>query len=678
MTMADGVMSFAMNSEFEVARQSFTALLINGSNNPDECVNHLIELFNKHVSSSSDKKATMDQVFKDVMLQSIVEKKSIETLEKLLDLSILAFNRDICTATLPVLLLNDVFDCVTIEKCEEMFAFIEKHVDTFKREAFFNSTKNSLLRMCNDLLRRLSQSQNTVFCGRILLFLAKFFPLSERSGLNVASEFNLDNVTLFGTKDDAAVAASFSQDGDDPMEEGEENSENRNVIHVDYNLYRKFWSLQDYFRNPNQCYNKISWRTFVMYADEVLKSFTSFKLDDIRLTSSSPLSQPSDQTRGQHVYFAKYLTNPKLLDLQLSDGNFRRCVLIQFLILFQYLQSVVKFKLEVYVLSEDQSQWIKTATERVYKLLKETPPNGAKFSESIEHILKREEHWSHWKNEGCPEFQQPPIEVAEKSAKAPRPKRKAGDELKVVASHNKFLLGNASLTKLWNLCPDNMEACRSQKRDFLPLLETFFEEAIEQADPVNMIEDKYKHVNNSTYGWRALRLLARRSPHFFTPSNQPISKLPLYLESMIKKVAKELPQHTTADDNKTELQEKIVVADGGDDTDDEFLKQSEEANKDDSVSAREEDVKNNLITAEQIQAIAENLSSNWKNIAPLLGCEEDEVIYYESECHDPVEQGRKMLTVWRDNFGEKATVNELITALVSTGYQELAKDIFKI
>lgn len=33
-----------------------------------------------------------------------------------------------------------------------------------------------------DLLRRLSKSQNTVFCGRIQLFLARLFPLSEKSG----------------------------------------------------------------------------------------------------------------------------------------------------------------------------------------------------------------------------------------------------------------------------------------------------------------------------------------------------------------------------------------------------------------------------------------------------------------------------------------------------------------
>ncbi len=55
-----------------------------------------------------------------------------------------------------------------------------------------------------DLLRRLSRSQNTVFCGKILLFLAKFFPFSERSGLNVVSEFNLDNLTTYGVKDESA------------------------------------------------------------------------------------------------------------------------------------------------------------------------------------------------------------------------------------------------------------------------------------------------------------------------------------------------------------------------------------------------------------------------------------------------------------------------------------------
>lgn len=51
----------------------------------------------------------------------------------------------------------------------------------------------------------------------------------------------------------------------------------------------------------------------------------------------------------------------------------------------------------------------------------------------------------------------------------------------------------------------------------------------------------YRKVNDGNFGWRALRLLARRSPHFFVHGNYPINKLPEYLETMIKKIAKDRP-----------------------------------------------------------------------------------------------------------------------------------------
>ncbi|KAG8133509.1 putative THO complex subunit 1 protein, partial [Naja naja] len=67
--------------------------------------------------------------------------------------------------------------------------------------------------------------------------------------------------------------------------------------------------------------------------------------------------------------------------------------------------------------------------------------------------------------------------------------------------------------------------------EYMPTLEEFFEEAIEQADPENMVDKEFK----------ALRLLARRSPHFFQPTNQQFKSLPEYLENMVIKLAKELP-----------------------------------------------------------------------------------------------------------------------------------------
>ncbi len=50
------------------------------------------------------------------------------------------------------------------------------------------------------------------------MFLAKFFPFSERSGLNVVSEFNLDNLTAFGVKDESSLDASLGGENKEEME----------------------------------------------------------------------------------------------------------------------------------------------------------------------------------------------------------------------------------------------------------------------------------------------------------------------------------------------------------------------------------------------------------------------------------------------------------------------------
>lgn len=83
-----------------------------------------------------------------------------------------------------------------------------------------------------------------------------------------------------------------------------------------------------------------------------------------------------------------------------------------------------------------------------------------------------------------------------------------------------FFFVSDELTRLWNLNHDNMEACKSDSRsvrhvdlakwkmtsacliehvtflsrEFMPSLDEFFAEAIEQADPANMVEDEYKYV----------------------------------------------------------------------------------------------------------------------------------------------------------------------------------------
>ncbi|XP_057190293.1 THO complex subunit 1 [Triplophysa rosa] len=615
----------------------------------------LTSAFSHLPGNETEKKSTLDQALRGVLEEQIVQQKvNVEDFLSLIYISIDCVTEGICSATSPFLLLGDVLDCLPLDQCDKIFCFVEEKVSTWKSNTFYSAGKNYLLRMCNDLLRRLSKTQNTVFCGRIQLFLARLFPLSEKSGLNLQSQFNLDNITVFNKNEQESTLgmphADVKEDGME-VEEGEMGDEDAPApcsIPIDYNLYRKFWTLQDYFRNPLQCYDKFSWMTFLKYSDETLAVFKSYKLDDMQ--ASKRKLEEMRTAAGDHVYFAKFLTSEKLMDLQLSDSNFRRHVLLQYLILFQYLKGQVKFKSSSScVLNDDQSLWIEDTTKLVYQLLRETPPDGDKFASMVEHILNTEENWNSWKNEGCPSF------VKERPAETkpirPSRKRPAPEDFLGKGPDRKILMGNEELTRLWNLNPDNMEACKSDSREFMPSLEDFFEEAIEQADPTNMVEEEYKVVRNSNYGWRALRLLSRRSPHFFQPTNQQFKSLAEYLENMVIKLAKELPKDLPSEEIKTGEEDD-------DENGDNLLKESN-----DSPSIQSKGVTNS-----QMDEIAAKLGAQWKMLADHLELSEKEIRVIEADSEDVELQAKMLLVAWQDREGSHATMESLVTALNAAGF----------
>ncbi|KAM9322177.1 THO complex subunit 1 [Pholidichthys leucotaenia] len=624
-------------------------------------IKSLTTVFSQIPGNEAEKKTTLDQALRGVLGDQIQEQKvSCDDYLGLICLSIDAVTEGICSATTPFLLLGDVLDCLPLDLCDRMFSFVEENVSTWKSNSFYTAGKNYLLRMCNDLLRRLSQSQNTVFCGRIQLFLARLFPLSEKSGLNLQSQFNLDNITVFNKNEqESTLGQKQTEEKEDGMEveEGEMGEDDAPApcsIPIDYNLYRKFWSLQDYFRNPLQCYDKFSWMTFIKYSDETLAVFKSYKLDDMQASK-----RKLDELRtsgGEHVYFAKFLTSEKLMDLQLSDSNFRRHILLQYLILFQYLKGQVKFKGSSCVLNDDQTTWIEETTKLVYQLLKEIPPDGDKFATMVEQTLNTEENWNAWKNEGCPSFVKE--RTVDDKPKRPTRKRQAPEDFLGKGPDRKIFMGNDELTRLWNLHQDNMEACKSDSREFMPSLDEFFAEAIEQADPVNMVEDEYKVVRNSNYGWRALRLLSRRSPHFFQPTNQKFKSLADYLDSMVSKLAKELPKDIPSEEIKTGEEDD-------DDNGDNLLKDSN-----DSPS-----IQNKLVTNQQMDDVAAKLGAQWKTLASHLEMKAAELREIETDSEDVEMQAKLLLVTWQDREGTQATVENLVTALNAAGFSQIADSL---
>ncbi|KAL4236751.1 THO complex subunit 1 [Mactra antiquata] len=649
MAATDGVFDFCE------ARRAFNEVIHNVVNeNTLDTYKNFVDNYN---ASESEKRVTIDQSFRDVLRELTSADRGCNVYKNFICLTIEAVTSELCTPTVPFMCLTDIFDVIPIDQCEDMFGLVEDKVSVWKSQVFYDTGKNFLLRMCNDLLRRLSKSQNTVFCGRIQLFLSRLFPLAEKSALNLMSQFNLENITLYSQ---IKPEPNTEENGktDDKMETGDgEIEDNKTDTPIDYNLYRKFWSLQDFFRKPGQCYEKKFWVNFVANSDAVLEAFNSSKLDDLKASKKK-----IDQRRQQEpdAFFAKYLTSEKLLNLQLNDSNFRRYVLVQFLIIFQYLNAPVKFKNQASVLSDDQSNWIKSSTEKIYQLIKETPPDGEKFAKTVEHILGREEFWNKWKNDACPDFERKVSEDTKKPQRRAK-RRRIGDDLQ--ASGGKVIkMGHPELTRLWNLNPNNMDACKAEERMFLPTLEDFFQDAIEQNDPDAQVEEEYKLTNDQTFQWKALRLLARRSPQFFTNSTTPAQELKSYLNSMLSKLAKQMPSQQ-GEEMKTDVEDEEGIKETQDDED---IKQSDQG--------KEEDTENKeiVLSKKVIRDISEKIGKDWKKLAVELSFEEDEISYFMSEEQPEVEKAVKILTIWIENEPEKATASALSVALKEVGLSDVA------
>lgn len=509
----------------------------------------------------ADKKSILEQAFRDVLQEKIVAMKSNKTdpLTNLVLLTNASAELGISLYTVPFILLGDIFDCLTLDVCESVFSFVESQVSTWVSPEFYSSGKILLLRMCNDLLRRLSSAQNTVFCGRIQLFLSQLFPLSEKSALNLMSHFNLENVTTYTDDEELLTTQGVSnKDGATAMDtnDGTVGSSSDDKMDtnapVDFNLYRKLWSIQDFFRQPTQCYTADQWKVLTENMGEIFRAFGSYKLEEEASSQSRKKKGSSGVQYSEPHYFAKFLTSEKLMNLQLRDSHFRRHVLVQCLILFQYLTSDVKFKSPSLVLLDAQVLWIRDTTETVYQLLRETPPNGEEFALYIQQALKREESWITWKNEGCPSFEKEPQSVTETN-QLPE-KQHLGD-----MDNSKIDIGSNELSRLWNLCPSNINACKQKGRIFMPEKSKFLEEPLEQADPEAQIEAQYKVVTKPNFMWQALRLLSTSSPHFFQNTTAAIKPLPDYLEHVILQEGKDLQQqqqqtqmHNNTTTNSTE------------------------------------------------------------------------------------------------------------------------------
>ncbi|XP_029348171.1 THO complex subunit 1-like [Acyrthosiphon pisum] len=165
-------------------REELKNILIEPNTTTITSIKQILHENNYFNLSNAERRPILDQVLRCHVLDIVSSKPPnlYDVCKMWTSFTIELVRNKMCTAIMPVAILSDMFAVTTIDVCEKMFDHVESNVNVLKEPTFFMACKNNLLRMCNDLLCRLSRSRNTVFCGRILLFLAIFFPFSERSG----------------------------------------------------------------------------------------------------------------------------------------------------------------------------------------------------------------------------------------------------------------------------------------------------------------------------------------------------------------------------------------------------------------------------------------------------------------------------------------------------------------
>lgn len=277
-----------------------------------------------------------------------------------------------CEPGLIFWLIEELLDSQTIDGCRKVFDYLEsrrerntKVCDNLVPYLFmccsltipkkhFKQKSLVILRSCNELLRRLSRAEDTVFCGRVFIFLFQSFPLGDKSAVNLRGEYHTENVTTFdedathgSTKDDemdiessnredASAGAEAGADSQDPSQNSpkapklvvsrsdEKKETEETKIDLD-SLYPMFWSLQAYFSAPTKAFDPQHFTTFKSGLEATLSTFRSIHMD----MENSGATRTSEESRrytkrkrttdGPEIassFNPKYLTSRDLFDLE--------------------------------------------------------------------------------------------------------------------------------------------------------------------------------------------------------------------------------------------------------------------------------------------------------------------------------------------------------------------------
>ncbi|KAF8131614.1 THO complex subunit 1 transcription elongation factor-domain-containing protein [Boletus edulis] len=377
-------------------------------------------------------------------------------LQDRLDLALTFTEQDACEPAFPFTVLQDLLETQTIESCSHIFSWIEMQASRLTQGMVPQKGKALiLLRTLNDLLRRLSKTgSTTMFCGRILTFLSGVFPLGERSGVNLRGRGTVEVDRGDAEMKDESLKPSLPGDKMDVDEEqGTDETKKQPKLDKD-----------DTFENFKQAVEKV-----LPVIKEATTKERAMMGNRASTNQSGPLKrkrdEPGEETNTSDYFFAKFLTSPDLLNLEIADTHFRRQVIFQLVILLNHLLSFTKSAKATWATPRNRSlqmdftlepadvQWVQDTIVKATAELRSTAPNGPAFADTVNTILEREKNWVKWKNDLCAPFDREPWSAEvngkrvglEEATKELRSKRRQEPE------EWQWSLGSQPLTEIWEM-----------------------------------------------------------------------------------------------------------------------------------------------------------------------------------------------------------------------------------
>jgi hypothetical protein len=218
-------------------------------------------------------------------------------LDRCLDLALALSESGVADPGSVFVAAEQVFEASTVETCARVFSWVERARERLSDDTLWKRGKLTVLRVCNDLARRLSKEKTSdvVLRGRVSLLLSALYPLSERSALNIAGAYNNDEKRYDVERPSSDEIPRVSNAATEVSERrGYAKNESKNVegnasadvdallsSAVDAAFYRTFWNLQIFFRDPQSTLaaGPGGWNAFRRSLEAVLAAFETHQLD---------------------------------------------------------------------------------------------------------------------------------------------------------------------------------------------------------------------------------------------------------------------------------------------------------------------------------------------------------------------------------------------------------------